>query len=151
MEGLYNLLKSVSDNIGFDVEFQQGRASDINIFSDNNKSVLIWLSHFSTTGAFPNKGNRMFRNFNIELAFYQRDEMASTNDQTRAILQRCDKIILKYFLDLNTSITDLDGASEDVEVLNFSQQPFIKVFTHILTGHVVSFNLNLPDDFNYCP
>ncbi len=150
MEGLYNLLKSVSDNLDFDCEFQQGRASDINIFSDNNKSVLIWCSNFTSTGTFPNQGNRIQRNFTVELAFYQQDLIDSTNDDVRGILETTDKIVLNYLLDLNTQIADIDNAAYDIEVLNIAQQPFVKVFTHVLTGHVVTFNIVLPDNFNYC-
>lgn len=150
MEGLYNLLKSVADNLSFDVEFQQGRATDINIFAERKKSVLIWLSNFTATGTFPNKGNRLFRNYRIELAFYQGDKHDSTNTQINQILFTTDKIALKYILDLNAKVATLDNVYDDVEVLNYSQEPFIKFSSHILTGQVVSFNLTLPDDFDYC-
>jgi hypothetical protein len=151
MEGLYNLLKGVADDLDFDVEFQHGRATDINIFSENKKSVLIWLSPLRATGSFPNNGNRLFRTYSIELAFYQPDTIDSTNDETRAVLQTTDKVLLKYILDLNNTIATLDNVVDDLSISNFSQQPFIKVFTHILTGQVATFNLVLPDDFNYCP
>lgn len=151
MEGLYNLLKSVSDNLEFDVEFQQGRASDLNIFSNNNKSVLIWLLPFSASGSFPNHANRLFRNFRIEMAFYQSDKIDSTNADYREILETTDKIALNYLLNINTQIATLDDVVDDIEITNISQLPLIKVTSHIVTGQSLVFNINLPDDFNYCP
>jgi hypothetical protein len=150
-ESLYNLLNSVASNLDYDVEFAHGRGSDINIFSSNNKSIMIWLSPMRATGSFPNQGNRLFKNYTIELGFYQVDQHDSTNVQTREILESTDKAATDYILSLNTTIPDLDGISDEVSITNISQLPFIKISTHILTGHVVTFNILLPDDFNYCP
>jgi hypothetical protein len=149
-ESLYNLLNSIASGLAYDVEFQHGRASDINIFSDRNKSTLIWSSLFRSTGTFPNQSNRLFRTYRVELGFYQGDKMESTNDQTREILEICDKIMYDYILTLNTTLPTLDGITDDIEITNLSFDPFVKITTHILTGHVASFNITLPDDFKYC-
>jgi hypothetical protein len=150
MEGLYNLLNSIATGLDFDVEFQHGRASDINVFAQRNKSVLIWLLPLTATGTFPNNSNRLFRTYRVELAFYQQDQADATNTQTNQILFTTDKIALKYILDLNEAAATLDDVVDDVTVTNYSQQPFIKYSVHILTGQSVVFNITLPDDFNYC-
>jgi hypothetical protein len=149
-ESLYNLLKGVADNLPYDVEFSHGRGSDINIFAQNNKSTMVWLSPMRASGSFPNNGNRLFKNYTVELGFYQSDKVDSTNDQTRSILQTTDKILTNYLLALNETIPDLDGISDDVSITGLSILPFIKITTHILSGHVATFNISLPDDFKYC-
>lgn len=148
---LYNLLKGVADDLGFDVEFQHGRTSDINVFADNNKSVLIWLTPLKRTGSFLNRSNRLFLNWSVELAFYQKDDKDSDNEGSLSILKTSDKILLKYLLDLNQEVVDIDNASDDVEIVNINVTPFIKQTSHVMTGHIVTFNITLPDDFNYCP
>jgi hypothetical protein len=149
-ESLYNLLKDISDNIGFDNEFSHGRGSDINVFSKQDKSVLIWLSPIRKTFTFPNQGSRMFSNWAVELAFYMKDQKDANNDQSREILQTTDKVSTKYLIDLQNRLVELDNVFDEVSIQG-SQQPFIKVTTHVLTGHLVTFQLNLPDDFHYCP
>ncbi|HET6224652.1 MAG TPA: hypothetical protein VFF27_00140 [Bacteroidia bacterium] len=149
-ESLYNLLNSIAEGLDFDVEFNHGRASDINIFSDQNKSTLIWSSLFRSTGTFPNQTNRLFRTYRVELGFYQADAIASTNDQTREILETCDLIMTNYLLALNTTVADIEGISDDIELTGLSFDPFVKITSHILTGHVATFNITLPDDFKYC-
>jgi hypothetical protein len=149
-ESLYNLLNSVATGLDYDVEFAHGRGSDINIFASNNKSIMIWLSPMRASGSFPNNGNRLFKNYTIELGFYQADKGDSTNNQTRTILQSTDKVLTDYILSLNTTIPTLDGISDDISITGLSILPFIKVSTHILTGQVATFNISLPDDFKFC-
>lgn len=147
---LYSLLEDTATNLPFNVEFAHGRGSDINIFSSNNESFLIWLSPLKSSGVFPNQGNRLFRNWTIELAFYKGDTIDGTNEDTLAILETVDKVVLKYILDLNDSIQSNTDIGDDVTITNYSQEPFIKVTKNILSGHLATFNINLPDDFRYC-
>jgi hypothetical protein len=149
-ESLYNLLESVSNDLPFDNEFQHGRGSDINIFADNNRDFLIWLSPMRSTGTFPNQGNRLFNTYNVELAFYHRDEGSSTNEVTRNILELTDKASIQYLLDLNQSIESTDTIQDSVTIESISREPFIKVSSHILTGILLTFRITLPDDFKYC-
>jgi hypothetical protein len=150
-QSLYSLLSTTASSLPFDNEFHHGRGSDINVFSNNNRQTLIWLSPMVATGSFPNKLNRLFKAYRIELAFYQRDAIDNTNEQTRDILYTADKVLTKYLLDLNDEVVDIDNGVDDVEITNINQEPFIRVTSHILTGFLVTFNITLPDDFNYCP
>lgn len=149
-ESLYNLLNSVATGLNYDVEFSHGRGSDINIFSTNNKSILIWSSLFRATGSFPNQGNRLFKNYTIELGFYQADQIDNTNEVTRDILQSCDKVATDYILSLNNTLPSLYQINDDIEITGLSILPFVKITSHILTGQVATFNISLPDDFKFC-
>ena len=111
---------------------------------------MIWLSPMRATGSFPNQGNRLFKNYTIELGFYQADVIDSTNEQTLTILESTDKVLTDYILSLNEVIPSLNGIADTVSITSLSIIPFIKISTHILTGHVARFNISLPDDFKYC-
>jgi hypothetical protein len=149
-KSLYNLLKEVADDLPFDNEFNHGRGSDLNIFADNNKSTLIWMSPLRASGSFPNQTNRLFRNYTVELFFYNQDDISGSNDDTRAILELTDKLATKYILDLNQKVLDDDNISDDVTITNISEEAVIKVNKQILTGQLLTFNILLPDDFDYC-
>jgi hypothetical protein len=151
-ESLYSLLSSTATALPFDVEFAHGRGSDINVFSSQNKSFLIWLSPMRKTASFPNQGNRMFSNYSVELAFYMKDDRDSSNSKVRDILETTDKIATKFLIDLNDKITDdYEEIFTDVEITGINQEAFIKGTAHVLTGHLVTFNIILPDNFVYCP
>jgi hypothetical protein len=149
-KSLYNLLKEVADDLPLDNEFNHGRGSDLNIFADNNKSTLIWMSPLRASGSFPNQTNRLFRNYTVELFFYNQDDISGSNDDTRAILELTDKLATKYILDLNQKVLDDDNISDDVTITNISEEAVIKVNKQILTGQLLTFNILLPDDFDYC-
>lgn len=149
-KSLYTLLQTTATSLPFDVEFNHGSGSDINIFSDQNKSVLIWLSPLRKNFTFPNQANRMFSNWTVELAFYMKDQKDASNEQSLAILETSDKITTKYLIDLQDSVASLDNIVDDISISG-SQESFIKRTSHVLTGHLVTFNINLPDDFEYCP
>jgi hypothetical protein len=149
-KSLYTLLKEAADDLPFDNEFAHGRCSDINIFADNNKSTLIWLSPLRSTFTFQSQGNRLFSNYTIEIAFYNQDSIDSTNEATRKILETTDKLATKYLLDLNQKVLTSSTISDDVTITNGNKESFIKVTKSILTGQLLTFNILLPDDFDYC-
>lgn len=43
-----------------------------------------------------------------------------------------------------------DLITEQIVIQNVNQQPLIKVTAHILTGWLMTFQIVVPDTFNYC-
>jgi len=94
--------------------------------------------------------------WDIGMIFYQLDQKDGNQDESAVILDQMSDIVDAFIRKLNriSNATDIDAKiiiqSENVEISGFSVTPFIKVTADILTGFILRFKLETPDDFNYC-
>lgn len=84
------------------------------------------------------------------MAFYQLDKEESDQDEYKLILDFTDDLVDKFINKLNFYAFNFCITSDDIIITGMSQTPFVKATADILTGHLLSFQLQVTDQFNYC-
>lgn len=140
------LIQDTVSKLGDGIEFGDGRTSDFNIQGHQAKNI-IWLDPLNAQPAYTVNGVSNYQKlWNVNLIFYQKDRVDSSPKEYNNILSSTDVILDKFVNTLNFFI---DG-SDDLVISGFNQQNFIKVTAHVLTGWTLTFNLLVPDSFEYC-
>jgi hypothetical protein len=138
-----------------DVKFGYGRSSDFNQIKDK-KFPYIWLDPLSsTTEINTDAGYTISETYTCNLVFYRFDSPDSTENQYKLILDETDKLVQEFIRKTNDDLTAYTELSNTLNTHNtsisaISKQAVIKVMTDCLTGWVLTFNLTVPDTFDYC-
>lgn len=132
--------------MGDNIEFTYARKSDFNVMRDK-KYPFITLDPLtaSSTFAVDNVFNYS-KTWLATMTFYDLDNEASIPDEYRKILDEMDVLVDKFITKLNLTAEDHLG----ITITNMSQQPFIKVLADSITGFILSFNITVPDNWDYC-
>ena len=139
-------IEDTAKSLATDIQFTYARTSDFNIIKDKKYPYIV-LDPLSSTPAFSNEGvSNYTKAWACSMAFYQLDDMASTADQYKLILDQMDSYVDKFINKLNRYST----MSDEVLIQNISQTPFIKTTADVLTGYLLSFTLLVSDQFEYC-
>jgi hypothetical protein len=148
---IIDLINTVAGKNTYPLELGWGEVSDINAFSDNKHKTLLWMMSLIEDDEFINT-LRLSKNYLIELFFYQEDNLDSSDAGRREIMCDCDDIATKFELDLANTIYNMaDNVKRDIEISKFHKVSVFKKGTWIYTGIDMTFNLTVPDDFDYCP
>lgn len=139
------LIEDISKQLGDDVEFTYARKSDFNLLRDK-RYPFISLDPLSSSAVFAdNNAFNYTKTWTINMAFYGLDQEGSDQDQYKRILDEMDVMVDSFVTKLNFTSQD-----DTITLSNISQQPFIKATDDILTGWYLSFNIQVPDNWNYC-
>jgi hypothetical protein len=90
------------------------------------------------------------------MIFYGYDKADSSEKEYSLILDQTDELVQKFSRVLQEDLlTDSNSLIETFQTQNisidsFNKSPFIKLMADVLTGWVVTFNLTVPDQFDYC-
>lgn len=141
------LIQDTVSKLGDGIEFGHGRTSDFNI-QGNKAKTIVWLDPLNAQPTYTVNGVSNFqKTWNINIIFYQKDTTDSLPKQYNHILDTTDTLVDKFVNLINL----LDDDLYDFLVLSgINQQSFVKVTAHILTGWILTFNLTVPDSFDYC-
>lgn len=141
---------AVADN----VNFGYGRGSDFNQIKDKTYKY-IWLDPLTSTILIGEDQVNFVEQYNISLVFYGFDAPDSTQDQYKLILDETDVLVQKFLRDLQNDLlnddTTIQLTSNNIAISGIAKQPVIKVMADVLTGWIVTFNLTVPDNYDYCP
>lgn len=133
-------------SLGDDVQFSYARPSDFNLLRDK-RYPFISVSPIQASAIYSdNNVSNYSKTWSVSVAFYQLDQEASTQDEYRKILDFTDDLLDKFINKLNF----YSLKSDSIIISGINQAPFIKAMADILTGHILTFTLQLTDDFNYC-
>ena len=143
--------KSLADN----VKFGYGRSSDFNKIKDK-KYPYIWMDPLNSSFEIGEDAINFTERYSVSLVFYRFDDPDSTEDQYKLILDETDKLVQTFVRKIHENLenayhlTDIIRTDNTV-VENITKQPVIKVMADVLTGWIVTFELIVPDNFDYCP
>lgn len=131
-----NTVKSLHDSI----QYSYGEETTFNQ-SEKKDFILVNVTLMPSTGVFSvdNVAN-MSKTWTISLSWYKYDTEDSIDyykihDELDPL---CDRFI------------GLLNQQNNLVILSFNQQPFVKALADILTGYLQTVTVRLNDDFDYC-
>lgn len=145
-KGLRTLLQDTAQSLGDNILVVYGKDTDFNQMRDKrfkaiNISPLVAGAEFAVDGV-----TNYSKTWNVRIAFYDLDKEASLQAEYSKILDDIDVIVDGFITKLNFYTQQSDG----ILISSITQTPFIKALADILTGYIVTFSVQLTDDFNYC-
>lgn len=145
-KGLRKLLQDTAQKLGDDILVVYGKDTDFNQMRDKrykaiNISPLVAGAEFAVDGV-----TNYSKTWQVSMAFYELDNAASVQEEYTKILDEIDSLVDKFVVNLNFYTQTSDG----ILISSITQTPFIKAMADILTGYILTFSVQLTDDFNYC-
>jgi hypothetical protein len=149
-KGIRLLLEDTARSLGDDIQFDYGRTSDFNQIP-NKRYPFVSVLPLNATGSFTvNNTHNYVKTYQVISIFYQIDQMASDQSQYALVMDEMNELADKFIVKLNFYIDGCFPDSDNLVITNITQQPLIKETGDILTGYIMTFSLQVSDDFNYC-
>lgn len=137
-------IKSGVDALTPSVRFNTGRVTEFNS-QRSNDYPFIWLESIGNTGDFTT--NQMpIDDWAPVIYIAKKDATDSSVEQYEEIIDQCDEIAQRLKYQLNQVV---DGYKL-VTLSGFTREPFVKKFADCLSGVIMSFTINSPDQTNVC-
>lgn len=149
-KGIRELIEATALSLGDSIQFTYGRTSDFNMMRDK-KYPYITLDPLSAAPTYTD--NNVFnymKTWSVGMGFYELDKEASTQDEYKKILDDMDSLVDMFINKLNFYSDSQKITSNQFVLTGISQQPFIKATADILTGYLLTFSMQVNDQFNYC-
>lgn len=149
-KGIRELIEATALSLGDSIQFTYARTSDFNMMRDK-KYPYITLDPLSAAPTYAD--NNVFnymKTWSVGMGFYQLDKEASTQDEYKKILDDMDTMVDLFINKLNFYSDSQKITSNQFVLTGISQQPFIKATADILTGYLLTFSMQVNDQFNYC-
>jgi len=148
-KGVRLLIEDVAKSLADDMQFTYARTSDFNVLRDK-RYPFIALDPLTAVPTYAvNNSSNYVKRWSAQMAFYQLDYESSDQTQYAKILDEMDAYVDQFLNKLNLYAFNREEASE-ILLTSISQTPFIKATADILTGYLLTFTIETPDDFNYC-
>jgi hypothetical protein len=146
-KGIRLLIQDVAQKLGDDIQFTYARTSDFNLTASNERYPAIVLDPLSSIPEYvDNNVSNYMKRWVCSMAFYDKDQSDSVPAQYQEILDKMDDYVDKFVTILNFYSLN----SDTIVVTSMNQQPFIKATAGILTGYILTFQIQQTDQFNYC-
>jgi len=145
------LINDVAVSIADNIQFGYGRRSDFNL-QQNPSQPWIWLLPLTASPTYTNNNSteNYQKTWNCIVLFAQLDKTDSDEKGFKPILDCTDDLVDTFINKLNDWYLNQADEVGAVTLQNFSQNPFIKTDADVFTGWFVSFQMVVPDDFDYC-
>lgn len=157
-QSLYDFIHDVSQNLEQSVKFFHGRKEILNQ-TNPGKGIYAYCLPFVSFGSFVG-GAQANETWEVNIIFYMYDKPDSAiNQNDQDVIQdeirtlTITELVTSRFLRLvhaNTINSVLEFAAEKLTIVSFSKANAIKDTSQLLTGTLLTLNLRVPDDFNYC-
>lgn len=149
-KGIRLLIQDTAQSLGDDIQFTYSRTSDFNVMRDK-RYPFITLDPLSSVPVYAdNNVSNYMKTWQLNMAFYQLDQEASSQEQYALILDEMDGYVDNFINKLNQYSESQQITSNEIVITNITQTPFIKATGDILTGYILAFRLQVNDQFNYC-
>ncbi len=145
-KSIRKLIEDTARSLQDDIQYSYGKESDFNQ-EKKRSTTLINTSPITSTSAYRVNGvfNYM-KQWNVEMAFYAIDVESSIGEDYAEILDRLDPLVDQFINRLNS----FSSKSDSLVIQGINQTPFIKATADILTGFILTFQIIVNDDFDYC-
>ena len=143
-----SLIRDVAKSLSDKIQFGYGRRSEFN-FIEKKRYPFIWMLPLNASGRFRTSPTKT-KTWNVALLFLDEDEADSNADQSTKILDDRDAVVDRF----TQALDDWYERSYDTvgafTIQNDNQQPFYKDDSDIHTGWLLTFQIVVSDDFDYC-
>jgi hypothetical protein len=145
------LIRDTAKSLGDSVQFVYARKTDFNAIRDK-KYPFIQLELLNSNASFTN--NTLTSSYPVAMTFYELDSLTGSEDSTTNILDATDSIAQSFIRKMNIFSFDEDDtisvSTKNIVISNVKFQSFVKMTTDCLTGWILTFDMEVPDDFDYC-
>lgn len=149
-KGIRLLIQEVALSLDVDMQFTYARTSDFNVLRDK-RYPFIHLDPLVSVPFFAIENTRNYmKRWSAQMAFYQLDNEESDQTQYVPILDEMDDYVDKFINKLNSRAYGLNLDSDSIIISGMAQRWFIKETGDILTGWILTFQVEVSDQFNYC-
>lgn len=149
-KGIRSLIEDVSKSLGNDIQFTYARTSDFNLLRDKRYPFISCDPITAAAVYTDNNVSNYMKTWSCQMAFYQLDKEGSDQDEYKLILDFTDDLVDKFINKMNFYAFGACVDSDDIIITGINQTPFVKATSDILTGHILSFQVQVTDQFNYC-
>ena len=145
-KSIRQLLQDTATGLQDDIHYSYGKTTDFNQ-EQKDKFLMVNTSPLTASAGYRNNNaTNYMKQWGVEIAFYKFDTADSTGEEYAVILDQTDALVDKFVNNLNF----YSLKSDSIIIQSVNQTPFIKATTDILTGHILTFQLLVNDDFDYC-
>lgn len=149
-KGIRLLIEDTAKSLGDDIQFTYARTSDFNVMYDK-RYPFITLDPLTSVPVYAdNNVSNFMKTWIASMAFYQLDQEGSTQQDYAKILDEMDSYVDNFLNKLNFYSESQQITSDAIIITNMGQTPFIKATADILTGYILTLQLQVNDQFNYC-
>lgn len=149
-KGIRLLIEDTAKSLGDDIQFTYARTSDFNMMRDK-RYPFITLDPLTAVPVYAdNNVSNFMKTWTASMAFYQLDQEGSTQQDYAKILDEMDSYVDNFLNKLNFYSESQQITSDAIIITNMGQTPFIKATADILTGYILTLQLQVNDQFNYC-
>lgn len=146
-KGIRLLIEKTAKSLGDDIQFTYARASDFNQLR-NKRYPFISLGLLTANSSYTvNNVQNYTKVWSCLMSFFELDKAASDENEIAAILDSTDVLVDTFINRLNFYTQSQEG---DIIITAINQTPFVKETADILTGQILSFNIQVPDNWDYC-
>lgn len=146
-KGIRLLISDIVQSLGDDIEFMYARTSDFNLAASEKRYPFVNLDTLAAIPEYTVNGVQNYmKRWICSMAFYGKDQAESVPEQYEKILDDSDDLVDKFLNKLNF----YSLKSDEIVISNVNQQPFVKATSAILTGFILTFQIQQTDQFNYC-
>ncbi len=149
-KGIRLLLENTAKSLGDNIQFDYGRTSDFNMLRDKKYPFISVVPVTATATYAVNNTFNYSKTYQVQMAFYQLDKAASSQDEYACILDEMNALADQFVNKLNYFMESCNEDSDTIIITGMNQRPFIKATSDILTGYFLDFSLQVTDNFNYC-
>lgn len=143
---LYDVAKNLADN----QQFGYGRRSEFNMI-ENKSYPYIWLLPLTASRRFISTDNlTRTMTWNCALVFLDMDSADAKEDQSDKLLDEQYETAQKYMQALDDWSYRSSDTLGPVTIQNDLMAPFYKDDSGIHTGWLVTFQMVVSDNFEYC-
>lgn len=146
-KSIRELIRDTVMSIRSDVNYTYARPSDFNSSAQFQNGPFVTLDAMTASPSFAAEGVYNYSKvWGCSMAFYKFDKADQDIDFTAGILDEMDGFVDQFINKLNAYMTK----SDQILMLNMNQTPAIKVMANRITGYLLTFSLQVQDDFDYC-
>lgn len=148
-----------------EIFFDSGRITEFNSLPEK-EYPFAWVESLSTSTDLVSQ--RLIDDWSVVIHVAKLDKMDSLQNEYENIVDECDQIARKLIWQYNkilyssdSSVTATDTLSDNetlkrtvyslLTISGVTREPFIKKHAECLTGVILSFTLNSPDNTDVCP
>lgn len=149
-KGIRLLIEDVSKSLGNDIQFTYARTSDFNQTPKQRYPFIVLDLLTASPRYADNNVSNYVKVWTCNMAFYLIDDEDSVQEQYAPLLDQADDLVDKFINKLNFYAFKHCIDSDMLIISGMSQTSFVKTTAHILTGQLLTFQVQVNDQFNYC-
>lgn len=143
------LFRDVTRSLSDKVQFGYGRRSEFNLIK-NKRYPYVWLLPLSGGRRFINNNTTKVKTWSVNLVFLDMDKPDANEKESEKILDELDVYVDQWMQRLDDYSLRSDDVIGDLTIGNDNQIPFYKDDSDVTTGWLVTFQLTVSDNFDYC-